>query len=97
MNDILHSTIAQQRLIRLSYSPGWRTIEPHAFGMGRRGNELLRAYQTEGASESGEHINWKLFNVDEIDQIELLEETFAGPRPGYRRGDRAMARIYCQL
>jgi len=29
--------------------------------------------------------------------LTILEENFDGPRTGYRRGDRGMTRIYCEL
>ena len=50
----------------------------------------MRAFQTEGASASGEHEHWKLFRVDRAESIELSSDSFDGPRPEYKRGDRAM-------
>ena len=97
MNPTICQAINEQRLLRLYYDPGLRTVEPHAHGESRGGNDLLRAFQTSGASASGEHVNWKLFRLDRITSLELLEETFPGSRPEYRRNDKAMALIYCQL
>ncbi len=97
MNNEILAAINGLRIVRLYYEPGWRTIECHAYGTSTEGHELLRAYQTEGASASGEHVNWKLFRVDRIGKLETLAGTFAGPRPGYKRGDSAMTQIYGQL
>lgn len=97
MDQIICVAINDQRLLRFYYDPGWRTVEPHAHGMSTAGNEVLRAYQTGGASASGEPVNWKLFRVDRISNLELLEETFSEPRPGYKRGDPQMTQIYCEL
>jgi len=72
------------------YPPGVRIIEPHAFGWSADRNLLLRAYQIEGASASGEHEWWKLFRVDRAESIDLTGASFDGPRPEYKRGDRAM-------
>jgi hypothetical protein len=92
------TAIAQKRLLRLTYDWGTRTVEPHAYGRNSKGHELLRSYQVGGDSRSGESEGWKLFRVDEIRSLAMSEDTFAGPRPGYRRGDRAMdAEIYCEL
>jgi predicted DNA-binding transcriptional regulator YafY len=74
------------------YFPGERIIEPHAVGYGREGQLLLRAYQVEGASESGEPVHWKLFRLDRCEALEIEDATFDGPREGYRRGDSAMKR-----
>lgn len=65
-------------------------IEPHALGYSEEGHVLLRAYQTDGASASGEHINWKLFRLDRMATIQASGKLFDGPRPLYRRGDSAM-------
>ena len=92
------TAINECKLINLVYEWGSRIVEPHAYGLNDNGNELLRAYQVSGASESGEHSGWKLFQIDEIRSLSVLEKTFSGPRPGYKRGDKALdERIYCQL
>ncbi len=96
-NDTLIAAINERRTIRLNYHPGARTIEPHAYGTGSSGQHLLRAYQTEGASASGEHRNWKLFRLDRVRSLEMLNQTFDGPRPEYRQNDKAMRRIFAQL
>jgi hypothetical protein len=53
-------------------------------------NLLLRAFQTEGASASGEPKNWKLFRLDRAERIDPTGSSFDGPRPKYQRGDAAM-------
>jgi predicted DNA-binding transcriptional regulator YafY len=98
MYEVIVKAITERRLIRLIYEPGARIAEPCAFGENQHGHNLLRAFQRAGASASGEHIHWKLFRVDRIRRIELLDERFLGARPEYRRNDRAMnRRIFCQL
>lgn len=53
--------IQNLKCLIIDYPPGRRVVEPHAFGRSNDGHLLLRAYQTEGASASGEHEHWKLF------------------------------------
>lgn len=91
MTPLIHRAIRQRRALRISYGAGSRVIEPHVCGLGRAGQGLLRAYQTAGASASGAPRAWKLFRLDRIASVELLDTTFAGPRPRFRRRDRAMA------
>lgn len=86
------AAIRQRRTLLVNYAPGAREIEPHAVGVGADGQHLLRAFQTDGASASGEHINWKLFRLDRFGGPPKLAGKFPGPRPGYRRGDSAMKR-----
>lgn len=81
--------IKERKRIRLFYSPGERLVEPHAYGRSSDGNLLVRAFQVEGASASHEHHEWKLFREDRMGQSDL-GGNFDEPRPGYRRGDKAM-------
>ena len=98
MNTILSSAIRDKLVLEIDYPPGRRFVEPHAHGESSKSDELLRAFQTSGASASGEHINWKLFRVDRIRGLALTGEHFPGPRPGYRRDDKAMkGGIFAQL
>ena len=98
MNPSICRAINEHRLIELVYEWGSRTVELHAYGLNDNGHELLRCYQISGVSESGERHGWKLFRVDEIRRLAVLEETFSGPRHGYKRGDKALdQQIYCQL
>lgn len=98
MHAKILKAIDEKRLLGVFYDPGYRIVEPCAYGQSSEGNDLLRAFQTGGASASGEHVHWKLFRADRIRQIELLDEHFVGDRPEYRRNDKAMRRgIYRQL
>jgi len=81
--------IQERKRIRLFYDPGERLVEPHAFGRSSEGKLLVRAFQVEGASASNEHHDWKLFRVDRMGQSDI-SGGFDEPRPGYRRGDKAM-------
>ena len=98
MNSSISKAIQNRQIIELDYPPGKRIIEPHAYGESSEGNGLLRAYQTSGASASGEHVNWKLFRVDRINSVRVLDKTFPGPRPDYHQNDKAMkGGIFAQL
>lgn len=90
MLDTLRTAIESRRTIRLDYEPGLRLVEPHALGYGSDGQILLRAYEVEGASASGEHANWKLFRIDRAGSAHPSGETFVAPRPGYKKNDKAM-------
>jgi hypothetical protein len=50
-----------------------------------------------GGSESGEFVGWKLFHAHEMHDISAAPQSFHGPRPNYKRGDQAFARIEAQL
>lgn len=98
MNTTLTNAVNDKQVLRIDYDPGLRIVEPHAHGENVHDNELVRVFQRSGASSSGEHKDWKLLRVDRIKSLEVLDEHFSGPRPGYRRGDKAMTkRIFAQL
>jgi hypothetical protein len=89
MRTIIIDAIQERRRLFVDYDPGHRVIEPHAFGLGSDGQELLRAFQVSGATHGGDPHNWKMFRCDEI-RVLGDAGSFEGPRPGYRRGDRHM-------
>jgi hypothetical protein len=90
MIQTITAALAAKQTITISYPPGMRTVEPHALGHSAGGDLLLRAFQTDGASASGEHKDWKLFRLDRAANVGGTGITFIGPRPGYKRGDSAM-------
>src|SRR5262249_33926793 len=90
ITGLITAAIQQKQVLKIIYLPGVRLVEPHAFGWSTDRNLLLRAYQIEGASASGEHEWWKLFRIDRAGSITPSGDNFDGPRPEYKRGDRAM-------
>lgn len=90
MRQTIADAIRHLHRMTVDYAPGLRTIEPHAIGYSKDGNVVLRAYQIDGASASGEHEHWKLFRLDRMRSAVHLADTFTGPRPGYKRDDSAM-------
>lgn len=98
MNANLVSAVRNRHLVRLLYEGGFRIIEPHAYGHNdNKNHDLIRAFQVSGSSKSFEYVGWKLFRCDEMLSLQVLEQHFSGPRPGYKRGDKALDRIYCEL
>jgi predicted DNA-binding transcriptional regulator YafY len=95
ISDICIAIHKRQRL-QFWYNSGVRVVEPYAYGVGDGGRELLRAYQVSGFSHSREE-GWKLFHVDEMHEIEILEEGFEEPRLGYMRNDPTMTKVFCEL
>lgn len=89
MRTDIADAIRNRRRLHISYPPGERAVEPHVLGYGSGGQLLLRAFQTEGASESGDHHHWKLFRVDRVRSLSVGEE-FHGTRPNYNPNDSAM-------
>lgn len=90
MDDLIAVAIRDRRLIRFYYaatsSPGVRTVEPHVLGTNRKGSLALSAWFLRGESASAEGPGWREYLLDSVSEVEVLDEVFEGPRPGYRPG-----------
>jgi len=91
------TAIKNMNVLTFTYDGFDRVVEPHAYGNDRKGQDVMRAFQTEGGSDSGDAFGWKLFLTSNIQSLQIQTHTFPSPRPGYRPGDKVMQRIYCQL
>jgi hypothetical protein len=87
--------IHKRRRLRLSYGGGERVVEPYVYGASET-HSLLRAYQVSGFSPSRAS-GWKLFRVEEVTDVTMLDETFKEPRPGYMRNDPCFDVVYCEI
>ncbi len=85
------------KCLEISYDGYRRVVEVHACGFTKDDNAVTRAFQVRGGSVSNEPIGWKLLRLDEATTYSILDETSRAPRPGYRRGDKAMTRILAQV
>jgi len=52
--------------------------------------------QRAGQSHSREE-GWKLFHVDELQDITISEDGFDAPRLGYMRNEPSMTKLYAEL
>ena len=95
---VICSAIRSRRLIEFFYHGGYRTVEPFCLGLVMSGdinNESLLCFQTGGFSELREVVGWKLYRASELEDIEVLNDTFVGDRPGYDPDAVDMVKIYC--
>ena len=78
---------------------GLRVIEPVAFGLSKKGNAVLRAWDREGESHKAylgkkPLPSWRFFRIDKMEFIRPTQETFDTPRPNYNpNGDKSMERL----
>ena len=95
MNQLIIDAVNGRKCLELRYHGYSGIVEPHAYGRDKDG-EVLRCYQTSGGSVSGERAGWKLLKVREIFSLQLLKDIFL-IRKEYKKGDKAMERIFAQL
>ena len=104
--DQVFDVIKNKRVCVINYNgdepggKGLRVIEPVAFGLSKKGNAVLRAWDREGASHTaykGEKPlpGWRFFRLDKMDFIRPTQETFDTPKPDYNpNGDKSMKRVF---
>jgi predicted DNA-binding transcriptional regulator YafY len=79
---------------------GLRVIEPVAYGLTKKGNPVVRAWDKEGASHTSylgkkPLPGWRFFRVDKMQFIRPTQEIFDTPRPNYNpNGDKSMERVF---
>ncbi len=94
--EMVIDAITRHLVLSIRYDGYQRVIEPHAFGGSDKGEPLLRCWQV-SSSKPGSRPGWRLMNVAEMFWLGPTGDTFSNARPGYKRGDTAMVRIYAQL
>lgn len=79
---------------------GYRTIEPVCVGISKKGNMVLRAWETEGSSWSAQNEGnylpgWRFFRLDKIFTYKPTMDNFTEVRPGYNpNGDKSMTQVF---
>jgi hypothetical protein len=75
-----------------------RIVEPHAFGIGLDGRDLLWSWRVSAMGNAASRQEaWELCRLDEMRDVQLLDETFQGLRPGYKRRNPQMPKVHSQL
>lgn len=70
MKEIIIEAILNKKLLNIVYTDKDRVIEPWLIGIWNTGKLQMRAFQRAPSED------WKLFDVDKISHIELLEAVF---------------------
>lgn len=94
--NLIVNAVQNKQLLLFKYDDLVRLVEPHAVGHNKKGDVVLRGFQTGGQSASG-GLGWKLFNMTKAEDLSVDYKTFEAPRDGYTKGDRAMSAILAEL
>jgi len=101
----VQDSIKKKNIINIYYDgndnggKGYRTIEPVCLGYSKKGNLVLRAWETEGSSWSEKNKGnflpgWRLFRLDKIFTYMPTMDNFSEVRPKYNpNGDKSMERV----
>jgi len=97
MNQVICQAIAERKLLEFTYDGYPRTVEPYCHGITTAGNEAIRCYQVAGGSSSGKVPGWHMMTTNKIVGLTVSQQTFPGQRPEYKKGDKGMSTIFCEL
>ena len=89
---LICGAIKHKNRISFTYHEKQRIGEPQNCGVSPTGKELTRVHMVKGGSRSEQ-----LFELSNMEHLEVLNEHFIIPGPNYTRNDSAMEVIYCQL
>lgn len=95
--DTACQALQKGKVLELQYDGYSRCVEVHAVGISTAGHYVMACWQISGGSSSGERVGWKLMRLDEVRDALISTQASAAPRDGYRRGDKRMQRITCEL
>jgi len=91
------TAIQNHNYIEFQYEGHARKVIPYAHGNhATTRNNVMRGLQVAGSSASGKFDFPKLFEIDKITNLHVLEEAFVIPA-GYRKGDEHISPIHCEL
>jgi hypothetical protein len=79
-DQLLIEAIENRRLVSFILDGFRRVAEPHDYGI-INGVARLFFYQIGGGSQSGRASGWRWGKLSKMSKLEILDETFAGPRP----------------
>ena len=97
MNIVICNAIRDRKILEFYYHGYHRVVEPYAYGLNKKLEEVLRCYQIGGISGSRIIPCWQFLKVDEIEFLTVTEKSFLGNIPEYKRGDKYMSTIFCEL
>jgi hypothetical protein len=88
--------ILDHRVIEFPYQGYRRTVEPYLLGIHEAGEPILLGYQTAGGSQSGEIPGWRAFITTGIGDVDVTNQSFAGPPSDFNPYGHSMLEIFAR-
>jgi predicted DNA-binding transcriptional regulator YafY len=95
IDNTLREAIQTKHLLRFRYKNQERIVEPHDYGV-QNGSVRLFCYQVGGRS-SGKLPGWRMLNVSEILDCQILDQTFGGNRETPTGAHHYWSEIYVRV
>ncbi|MFX0099189.1 MAG: hypothetical protein ACFFCS_06370 [Candidatus Hodarchaeota archaeon] len=75
IDTTLKQAIDEKKLIEVDYE-GRRIVEPYIIYLSNTGKYLIDCFQLEGSSKSGKSYGWKIFDINKLKILSILEDNF---------------------
>jgi len=96
MEELLCQAIENRKLISFAYDGYYREVEPFTLGVHKDTDNLsLSAWWVGGHSHSRSYPHWRLYTVDLMSDITILNRSASSYQDGYNPNDKRMRRIIC--
>ncbi len=96
MEELICQSIRDKKLLKIHYRGGpERIVEPYVYGRDKYGLKL-NAYQISGYSISGSIPEWRLFKVELINHIVVLDRKFV-VRKTYDLEYEIVTEVICEI
>jgi hypothetical protein len=89
--------IRNRKVISFRYQGLQRKAHPYACGLTKDRNPALRGFQVDGQSRSGPIPDGRLFLLRNIVDFRITDESFTPDWKDYRKNDKGMVTIFCQI
>lgn len=96
-DERIRLAIANRRLVELRYGSAARVAEPHDYGV-HKGRTRLLVFQLRGPTRPGQTATgWRLLDVEKIESLAVLDETFDGSRGAAHRDHHQWDIVYARV
>ena len=89
------TAIQSKKILEFTYEGHFRVVEPYCHGTTLAGHPAFRGYQVGGTSTSAT-LGWKLFLIANATDLTITNKTFE-IRAGFKKGDKGMKTIHCEV
>jgi predicted DNA-binding transcriptional regulator YafY len=86
--DIIKDAIDRRTVIELRYKDVTRRVRPHILGYVGHDELALSGWQISGTGSG-----WRLFHVNDIEELAATEQVFRSTARGYNRDDPLFSQI----
>jgi hypothetical protein len=93
MKEAIKTAIRSKVLLSFSYDNEIRVVQATKLGRLHNGTEAMEAYLIRGYSKTNSPIRWRLYKLNNMEEVTLTDETFDTVDNLYNSSDKRFAHI----